>query len=1569
MASLEGIGSNWQSARTVTSLHRAYMRVVSEQHSLKAALHASERRCADLLRVSQDADAQNAENERMQALAKEDQSRALDAAQKRIAELEDELRAARSSKADLVRWKQEHLAVEQESLDALRGALDETSAEKADMAVSLEKAAAHRSEMEQSLTELRALTQSHLERIDRIRGSAPTLLQGSLRRWCRTRMRAAWNSWSEHVAQAQRRDQVERLAELALRRLRRRSLAKSVLTWRAAAQEARRCNNVRESILFRMHHRALATSVVTHGAEMSRKHESMLALADKCVAQWQGDFLRLVLVQWRENAAAARSFRRRHFFTLWREKAVTQTRERRVMERAVSRILNRRMASAFTSWNNNVQSRLAYKAKVGRFLGRMRNAQLSRLFVHWASFTQSSIEKKKRARAIMNLLRHDELAARFHAWASEVASRREARINDTNTQRREANLLAKYSARWRNRAVARVFSTWAEIASNRKFLRRFMQRMLRAVLQKELFSAFSRWRSILHEDITMRLSRLESALAASQRELAVFREQAGAELVNLAARTSREREMHIAHVIGLMRNRQLARVFSRFKTNVQVLVHQRKVLGGFVEKWRNRRAFQALLAWRSLVSRRRFLRKILESALKSKAQVLMSSGFRVWHRYASAGHLIHELQEQVSELTAERDALSTRYEADVHRFQAQRNDVCRRLAEKLSTASDAKILQKSFAAIRANAERARHDRIILQRFSQRWRNQTASRAFTAWAARAQENKRNRNIVQRFVAQMQRGNLAAAFRAWRAAAQERRANRAKVLMFFRRQEQQTFWRCFEMWKRHARESALVKERAQRVLLALTRDNLQNRFDQWALYVQDVKEAKEELYKSEQVVERVVGRMRKNAASRAFRTWYEYTSERRLRRERVVHFVQRWRMQSVARAFDAWLENARDRQRLRALTRKCLVRLDSKMLFAAFRKWASFAQRALAETMQAYADEVTSLRAQLGQAEWDREAIEASLGDQVRVLVAHRDRIREKHADSVVWSWRNQLLLKVVQQWRTVAAETRRKRRLLAQFVTRSVNALKSRAFSGWAFRAQERKRRRQLVFRSVQKARERTLARSFASLSAAVSARKMREQAVERMVRTARRLLQHRVARAWRKWLLLCGNVAADALETYSASMSSMRDRCVHASIITWQKMAMAKAFTAWRTNADGRKAQRRRVASFLALLAAMNKWKQVTLTRYAEAYHLQERHGVMAAMQSGLVQIVCNAVIFPSLQAIGTDSLGEESQAHTTAILRNEPSLVDPSQRLVDGSFSACGVVWGAVMQAMGSASHHLFTSDSLQVFEVANDVLIQHDPQGTPARSFPAGSSLSAYTIRLGQTVAVADASLDARFNPEIDAPYLRMRAGLFSVKEQVIGIIQASRTSRSCLGAEGCIPDEHYLDACIGVLSVAADSISVLLQWARAFAHRQDQIECLRDEADGLKHDLLAARRAKSDLKNHLDQMANESTFSTSHLAKRLRAAQRKIDQLQTRSASVARIESDVKRLLNEYDSVVERSATAPADPRDFTTSLPAASRETSSSRGHRTATATGRTDIELEQLEADQRALLESFPSLMH
>jgi len=979
--------------------------------------------------------------------------------------------------------------------------------------------------------------------------------------------------------------------------------------------------------------------------------------------------------------------------------------------------------------------------------------------------------------------------------------------------------------------------------------------------------------------------------------------------------------------------------------------------------------------------------------------------------------------------------------------------------------------------MKINAEQGRRDRIIMQRFSQRWKNQTMSRAFTAWVASIQEMKSNRKLLHRFAIQLQKANLAASFRSWSLAARERKANRAKVLMFFRRQEQQTFWRCFEHWKIFTTDSVAQKERAQSLFATLMHEGLRSRFHQWVLYVRDVKEAREELIQSEKIVERVMIRMRKGTISRAFSSWHAHTCERRAHRERVFHFIQRWRMRSAAQAFDTWLDNARDRQRLRALVHKCLLRMDSSLLYSAFRKWASFASKALFETVNAYAREVAELQTQLGQLEWERQALETNLGDQLRSVVAHRDRIREKHADSVMYTWRNHLMLMVFQHWQLMTKEIKRKRLLVTRFLARLTQQRKAKSFSGWVSRVQEQKRQRHLVFIGVSRLRERTLARSFASFKNVLALRQKRQRAATLMMHTIRRLLQARLARAWRTWLgsvlhHLKNNEVVARGQT-GILIESMRERCVRVSVASWQKIAMAKALATWKSQATALKAQKRRTGTFIcrwrnmraaaawrgwrsfiseekqkrealrslilrwrkqklalgirtwvsstnmslviklressqesivlacwqkgriatlarcvrawaalaharltkiratkklmtfvkrmrstALLRALNKWKLVALEKYSQLYHFKERNGIVGAIQNSLVQIVCNAVLFPSLSGLAAESsFSYKHDTHATTLLhRQEPMLhqnVTPAQRRTSG---LCGVVWGAVMQAMGSGSHHLFSSDALQVFEVVEDTLVQYDHTGSLTKSSPAGSSLTAYTIRLRQTVALQDASTDPRFNPDIDTPHLRFRnlvsplsgpfgisgiasppmtpnspsafsmssgpmgdfpsvslvcVPIFGTEDQVIGLIQASRTPRNYHGSNYQVPDDHYLDATVGVLSVAADSISVVLQWASSLEQQDYQVDGLRGEADGLHNNLEVIEQAKERLERKIHRLEQDASSSTSHLTKQLRAAQRKINQLQTRATSVSRIEAEVKRLLDHYDSVMEKSA----------------------------------------------------------
>jgi len=1627
------LGSSWRSAKAVASLNHAYSKAISDCKALKVALHASEKRCADLLSLSTDEQKSEVGNAEGSSVI-EDLQATVNSLARENEKLKETLNDEREEKQELLQWKNMQLSEEQSSLELMRKALDESGSERASLI--------------KDISDLREISRLHEAASFRTKRHACAAMVMVVKRWLKRKEYRALRSWKAALEDWRSRCHRERIATSFARQIMFRKKARIFRSWLSAVTHKATQRRMYRRLVFQIKRRSLrqiCTAWKTHAKERKMLRRTLSRFATFSIQRelarafwkWQmgtlrkGEkFLRRRLVSnaienWKRPLATVT-------WCAWVEFVVEAKRHRVDRQRFI-----------FQAWGRRIRDQRSLHSKLDRFVQRMLRVCAYKAFVSWKAFVKSSKMKKECARRIFNHVRHETLQFWFDKWVEKLNGSKLDRDRVKKKDARERQLLACFAKKWKLRSQRSAFETWMFFVDNRQRLRRFLQKRACIVLREGL----EKWKSNLRESemLTRAMERfgvravrnsfmLWKARLREFREADLSTERKRRILLEKKLLQSEERKERMqTKLLNLWRHKTIARCFYALQSHAKEVISDKRAIKTFISKWRHLRELKFFSTWVTFVSARKLAKRYLRRLTFSKLQREMLTAFTLWRRQASFDARLAMHEERMKAIK-HIDGLKSKLDL----LQLSRSLVCEKVAEKLSSISDKSILAKYFKIFRTNVLTLRRHRKIVRKFSLRWANRSASRAFAAWAQRTQQLRHNRCLMSRMASNMKQVTLATAFRSWRAAVKEQIANRARVMMIFRGKQQLTFWKCFSHWKLFVQDSKAVKHRAKAILADLTQASLCSRFEQWRSYTQDMRTRRRALNDSDANLHRVILRMRRNSLYRAFSSWQACIQKRKFKRQRTACFIRRWQVRLISRVFDTWLDNACDRQRSRVLVGKILARLENLNLHKAFRTWMLFVkktdQQMLIEyktEVSRYQGEVSALQQRILEVEAGNDSVATKFNQDRKNLQQHRDIIRER----VISLSTGNIFSRAFHSWLRFCQQNKIKKVRLFAVTQRWIRFGRARAFQAWKSYIHRKRWNRALLLRISEKWRSINCLRAFNSLRCNLIRHRERDSGLFLLERYARWIQSFSIAKAWVKWAgkhskmaeverrmfaelqhsrrenlktmliergalngrrrILSRAILAWRYVAKEGKMSRRRwDRLIYRAdqsivrrsfacwanvlnerrekrirmigiVLRWKKQHLAKGFTTWfkassrdvfmnlRKARDdsivlacwrrseqstlhrcfGRwrgltamKLKRRRALTLLNrysrriinrfLGPAWNRWNLVASSKISFLQSQVVRKGFLECFQRALIRVVCDGVLFPSLQ-----------------FLQDRSSLSTSKESL-----------WNVINHSLGTLSNHLFDCDGLQAFHVTAEGLVQYDSSGHVARTLGIGNSLTSFVVRLGRAIATMDASADTRFDFEVDgqihhhenistqtrnmaifSPPIAICSPIsppsskialivvpvFDTADRVVGLLQAVKSFPSEIGDEEVIPRENFTDACLSVLTVLADGITVLSQWNQAFSDvsqakisLDERVCALVDEKENLDH-------VHGELELRIKSLKKKLHSRTERLSKELKGAYRRISLLEAHESGVSNFEVEVKQLLENFDQAISHTS----------------------------------------------------------
>ena len=739
-------------------------------------------------------------------------------------------------------------------------------------------------------------------------------------------------------------------------------------------------------------------------------------------------------------------------FSRWAEHTAEAIHQRQLVSKSVSRLLNRRLASAFDSWCSFTSQRLRLHALQDR-VSKLHASYLKR---HYWDVYATQFGNQVKARRFLRRMMFSEAHAALKTWKANV---------DELIHRRM--LLQSAVQRMQNRQLAKAFDSWLEwltLTQRRLGAAEDVGRMLETRCRQQAWDEWKRAFS-LSRTFTRAVMSLKNAKA----------KQALNQWSFFVAESKRLREV-ATHILRRVSNRVLVLAFESWQAGALAEKQEFALKSRAAQRIFNRcvaMAFSALWDYRLLAIERR-------NTLARHVAVLKS------------GTMVRVIDAWASWVNTKFDRMEKGYELSEHVAERLQRQMWQRWTEQY----DRKLVAKHAINMMANRHIGKayrawdsyvQTRAMLRFVLKRYANKTLAAAFATWfgsLARFWEHQRHQLSV--CLRLMMHKHLTLCFTAWV-------RWRARILevreVAVKRMRLHGVWKMFAAWHRfaagrldawdagrivverrgfHAEKQfleywvcAYVLARFQAVLRA---GKLHRAFLEWKDVTENLNYQRDELQRS-------VGHMANVKLAQVFNSWHSNAQRSSYVKQAANRSLHRWLGHITERAFTAWKQFCSRSQELKFLESRLHELVSQEVAMHTWQTWRSayelrvrlrpfiarVALGGLARAFDAWAEMVEDLKgARAALKHWQDGTLMSALMGWISFTDLQIQK-KEKVASSLKF-WRKRELAYTFYGWKDWhswhVSHKARMRRIVSAFQHRDLG----RAFRSWKETAQEKSAR-------------------------------------------------------------------------------------------------------------------------------------------------------------------------------------------------------------------------------------------------------------------------------------------------------------------------------------------------------------------------------------------------------------------------------------------------------------------------------------------------------------------------------
>jgi hypothetical protein len=565
------------------------------------------------------------------------------------------------------------------------------------------------------------------------------------------------------------------------------------------------------------------------------------------------------------------------------------------------------------------------------------------------------------------------------------------------------------------------------------------------------------------------------------------------------AEAERKKELGMKMIQKMMHG-CLATTLQGWKEFVKNEKHYRVVMARFAKKLHMRCANSAYMQWMHYVKERKWLRGLLNRCLGGKEVLLKSAAFKTWQDAASAAtydELHRELDTYASkneELTNQLEELQAKFsmlEGSMGDILKSKQEQAMRSAQKMIRLMKGKAMTSCFLAWCSFVKEAVEERVKMERFLSKWRNQGISKCYMAWQQYVEEEKRYRFLVKRFVSRMNNGVIFRIFAQWTEMVAENKHNRLVIGRFRKRMMNQEIAKSMASWKEYVGLRLRMKYLARRIINRCDNGAFLSAWIPWVEYTRAMREKEEEeerlmfmtktqreekermdaemnehraaaeqlrreqeetlkklnaIREAEAERKRALGMkmiqtMMHGCLSMCLNGWKEYVKTEKYNRTVMKRFAKKLSMRCVNSALQSWIGFAKERKWLRGLLNRLLGGREMLMKGAGFKAWVvNTASHALRDR---HASEIDMMREQLEEAKRTHESHIMSAQEEKAAL-------NEKLLKKTIYTLQNASLGRCFQTWNQNVIRRKHMKKLVNKVFSRVLQRDLAAGWNQWKF---------------------------------------------------------------------------------------------------------------------------------------------------------------------------------------------------------------------------------------------------------------------------------------------------------------------------------------------------------------------------------------------------------------------------------------------------------------------------------------------------------------------------------------
>ena len=990
------------------------------------------------------------------------------------------------------------------------------------------------------------------------------MLANVVARMTRQRLASAFNRWDEYVAD------IRRLRVIATRvaaRVWKRQIAVAFFDWldkvRSKSNWASKVQLARKFAMG-VHSRVLFASF-SRWREMARwVRESEVKVA-RSILRLQNNTLANYFFDWNEmlNAKKAGIEREERDRKVWEQKV-------RRAERFLLALRNKLLTATFTSWYDNVITLRRQRRRVNATLMKMTHRILDAAFQGWFTSADRAKHQRKVANFVIHKFQDNIKTSAFFKWRDAATERKESEAKARALWERNVVKGKRFLLAMQRRSLHQAFyqwaSTWQRMAAERNILRVSVSR----ISQLRQYSAFTGWRLTVVELKRQKVIVNRALLRVMQRGAArAFFHWSG--MVRNKRIWEKKLERSERFLASLV-NRTLHRSYYRWKDATRKLREMEVKVRRQLVRWTEKTLASRFMDWQDAVTRSR---EEAEEAERAR---------REWERkVARSERFLMAIQNKTINAAFVQWSVNWRIaKVDRHRI---RTSIAR---------MQKRWMFKSFNAWTSAVERARRQRALVRFCLARMLERRKSSAFYEWADKVEAKRLHKmeqagdwrsglQKAERFILVWLRRSIGHAFIRWRNNTRDLIIQRRKVQACLARMLRRRCFSAFNTWHANARELGIQRRKVQTIVARMSQRRVLLAFNSWVSVAAD-------LQRQRKVISYVLARFMGRAKEAAFYDWLrvvEDTKQAEMRADESLkvnlelsrRVALTWTKRNISFAFIRWKNNARAYKMQRRRLESALVRMTSRVSFAAFSGWLHVVERNKRRRTILRRAAMRMSKRLLTEAfsDWCGKV------DEKRYWDAMAGKI-ERCALAIANRGLKRALGRWIEQWKTA----RMHRRRLATALTRMTQRSMFRCFSQWVDETADRRRVRVALSRALMRLSRRVQASVFdrwMEHTKESAAANLELAEWERKVRKAEKF----VASFGRKIL----RAAFSRWEAMTRERSAMRRKALNA-IARFGKRRMVLAFDLWAEHV----ATLRRQRALAHRVAA-----KLTRRVFAEAFH------------------------------------------------------------------------------------------------------------------------------------------------------------------------------------------------------------------------------------------------------------------------------------------------------------------------------------------------------------------------------